>query len=192
MRSPEGTPFSVATGALWLDLVYTGGAGDRSRWEALHTPSDVAAWALSSGVVSDPSTVRIDEADLRATHRLRETLWDMANRLADGKLPTSDAVAHLNTVAQEADPVPQLVLRSGALELDRGRNADGAQVLSAIARDAIALLSGPHADRVKRCAATDCALLFVDTSRPGARRWCAMSRCGNRDKARTRRRFEKG
>lgn len=192
MRSSEGTPFSVATGALWLDLVYTGGAGDRSRWETLHTPSDLAAWAYARGVVSEQSGMRIDDADLAAAHRLRETLWDTANRLADGNMPTRDAVENLNTVAQEADPVPQLVLRSGALELDLGRNADGAQLLSAIARDAIALLSGPHADRVKRCAATDCALLFVDTSRPGARRWCAMSRCGNRDKARTRRRFEKG
>jgi predicted RNA-binding Zn ribbon-like protein len=40
------------------------------------------------------------------------------------------------------------------------------------------------ADRVRRCAGNDCLLTFVDTSRPGRRRWCSMERCGNRAKVR--------
>jgi predicted RNA-binding Zn ribbon-like protein len=53
-------------------------------------------------------------------------------------------------------------------------------VLAAIARDAVDLLAGPLAARIRECAADDCALLFVDASRPGRRRWCATTACGNR------------
>jgi predicted RNA-binding Zn ribbon-like protein len=38
-------------------------------------------------------------------------------------------------------------------------------------------------DRVRGCANPDCVLWFLDTTRPGTRRWCSMAGCGNRDKA---------
>ncbi|HEX5298686.1 MAG TPA: CGNR zinc finger domain-containing protein [Streptosporangiaceae bacterium] len=58
------------------------------------------------------------------------------------------------------------------------------QALSTLAREMIELLSGPFSGRIRECASGDCPLVFVDTSRPGARRWCAMERCGNRHKLR--------
>ena len=39
------------------------------------------------------------------------------------------------------------------------------------------------ADRVRRCAASDCVLVFLDVSRNGGRRWCSMATCGSRSKA---------
>src|SRR5258708_7059779 len=39
-------------------------------------------------------------------------------------------------------------------------------------------------DRVRRCANPECGWLFLDDSRAGKRRWCSMSACGNRAKAR--------
>jgi predicted RNA-binding Zn ribbon-like protein len=59
--------------------------------------------------------------------------------------------------------------------------------LSALARDAIDLLTGPLGHRIRVCAAEGCELLFVDASRPGTRRWCSMQRCGNLTKVRTHR-----
>ncbi|MGC4762555.1 CGNR zinc finger domain-containing protein [Micromonospora sp. DT46] len=47
------------------------------------------------------------------------------------------------------------------------------------------LFTGPYRDRIRECATHDCYLVFVDTSRPGRRRWCAMERCGNRHKVRS-------
>ncbi len=38
-------------------------------------------------------------------------------------------------------------------------------------------------DRIRGCANPDCLLWFLDTTRPGTRRWCSMAACGNRDKA---------
>jgi predicted RNA-binding Zn ribbon-like protein len=34
------------------------------------------------------------------------------------------------------------------------------------------------------CAAQDCSWVFLDTSKNKKRRWCDMSDCGNREKAR--------
>lgn len=59
-----------------------------------------------------------------------------------------------------------------------------AQGLATLAREAIELLSGPLSGRIRECASDDCPLVFVDVSRPGTRRWCAMERCGNRHKLR--------
>ncbi|WP_328594241.1 CGNR zinc finger domain-containing protein [Actinomadura macrotermitis] len=38
--------------------------------------------------------------------------------------------------------------------------------------------------RIRDCEAPDCILWFLDVSRNGRRRWCSMSGCGNRAKAR--------
>jgi predicted RNA-binding Zn ribbon-like protein len=42
-----------------------------------------------------------------------------------------------------------------------------------------------HADfrRVRACEGADCVLVFLDTTKANARRWCSMSLCGNRAKA---------
>ncbi|MFI7632863.1 CGNR zinc finger domain-containing protein [Nonomuraea sp. NPDC049400] len=37
---------------------------------------------------------------------------------------------------------------------------------------------------MRACGSGRCALRFVDRSQAGNRRWCSMSRCGNRTKAR--------
>src|SRR5690349_17566087 len=47
----------------------------------------------------------------------------------------------------------------------------------------LAELLQTHGERVRACANADCVLWFLDTSRPGTRRWCSMATCGNRDKA---------
>ncbi|MDD7942516.1 CGNR zinc finger domain-containing protein [Actinomycetospora lutea] len=45
------------------------------------------------------------------------------------------------------------------------------------------LLTGTMTDRLRRCANHDaCVLVFLDTSRNRARRWCSMEMCGNRSK----------
>jgi predicted RNA-binding Zn ribbon-like protein len=41
--------------------------------------------------------------------------------------------------------------------------------------------------RLRLCASPECRWAFRDTSKAGTRRWCSMSSCGNRHKARTRR-----
>jgi predicted RNA-binding Zn ribbon-like protein len=57
-----------------------------------------------------------------------------------------------------------------------------AQILSNVSRDAIELFGTGLRARLRECRNPNCGLLFVDLSRPGKRRWCAMRRCGNLNK----------
>ena len=57
-------------------------------------------------------------------------------------------------------------------------------VLWPIAQSAAELLTSERLSKVRECAAPTCAWLFVDDSRNHSRRWCDMSVCGNRQKAR--------
>jgi len=185
MTTRDGETFEVATGALCLDFVYTGGSGERSYWESLHEPTDLARWFQQSRlavIAPIPVGLTLSGDDLAAAHDLRETLWRVVNDLADVRALDPTDAATLNTWARMPD-LP-LIFNNGRAAW--AEPAAGSQLLSALARDAIALVTSRLRGRVRRCAAEDCALLFVDTSRPGARRWCAMTRCGNRTKARTR------
>ncbi|MDE2229671.1 MAG: CGNR zinc finger domain-containing protein [Alphaproteobacteria bacterium] len=44
-----------------------------------------------------------------------------------------------------------------------------------------------HADfrRIRACEAPNCALMFLDKTKAGVRRWCSMAACGNRAKVAT-------
>src|SRR4028119_193656 len=55
-RWPSGTPFD--SGALCLDLVYTGGPGDLAHWERLHTPEDLREWVHSGPPGPPPAAPR--------------------------------------------------------------------------------------------------------------------------------------
>lgn len=46
--------------------------------------------------------------------------------------------------------------------------------------------------RLRACANTECNLFLIDHSRPGTAKWCSMSTCGNRMKARTYARRTRG
>ncbi|GGQ04237.1 CGNR zinc finger domain-containing protein [Streptosporangium pseudovulgare] len=95
-----------------------------------------------------------------------------------------DALAVINGFAAAPPPVPVV---TPSFQRGWATPVTGAQFLSAVARDAVELFGGPMASRVRVCGGQRCLLIFLDTSRPGARRWCSMDRCGNRSKLRTRR-----
>jgi len=53
-----------------------------------------------------------------------------------------------------------------------------------IVRSAANLLTSEETSSIRECASETCSWLFVDRSRTRRRRWCDMSTCGNRAKAR--------
>jgi predicted RNA-binding Zn ribbon-like protein len=93
----------------------------------------------------------------------------------------------LNRWAAVPPPAPQL----GA-EGVTWSGAGASALLAAIARDGVELLGGPLASRIRQCEGEGCAMLFVDGSRSGERRWCSMARCGNRAKVAAFRRRQQG
>ncbi|MGW7366941.1 CGNR zinc finger domain-containing protein [Streptomyces sp. NPDC054841] len=183
LHTPEGRSYRFDPGALCLELLPTGGPGALARYEVLDEPEGLVRWAEASRLAPGlPLTVTAAEAaEARA---LRDALWRLTRARAHGRAADPADVVVLN----DAAAAPALVAR---LAPDATRawapGATGTQLVSTVARDAIDLFTGPYADRIRECGAHDCGLLFVDTSRPGRRRWCAMERCGNRHKVRTHR-----
>jgi predicted RNA-binding Zn ribbon-like protein len=157
---------------LCLDFVATVGERWRRSFERLLGPEDFARWVVESGMLDTPP--RVSERQLAAARGLREVI----NRLArPGVEPERGDREELNRWAARPALAPQLT-SDGAMIWVAERPVEA--MLATLARDAIDLLSGPLAGRIRECAAADCALLFVDTSRPGCRRWCSTEGCGNR------------
>ena len=179
LRWDSGAEFSFDAGALCLELLTTGGARDYGWYEALRSPDDLAAWLASCRLRID---VRVADDDVPAARQLRSAIWGAALAKVSGRPLPRPAVAMINELAAVTPPTPLLAGEHRRWAIA----ATGAQALSAIARDAIDLFGGPYAARVRECAAANCALVFVDLSRPGRRRWCSMERCGNRAKQRAR------
>ena len=181
--SGEGKPYRFDPGALCLELTTTGGPGFLARWEVLHEPSDLVTWAGLSRLPGGLD-LTVSAGELERARTLRDAVLLLAADCAHGRpLHTP----HLDVV-NAAAAAPPLVAR---IEADGTRSwapgATGTHLLATVARDAIDLFTGPCADRIRECGAHNCYLLFVDTSRPGRRRWCAMEHCGNREKVRAHR-----
>jgi predicted RNA-binding Zn ribbon-like protein len=187
-RTADGDAFRFRSGRLSLDLCSTLLWRYRAPVEQLRVPHDFARWLREAGVEPAPATVR--DRDLHRARELREAIYGLAHDLLAGRVLAEPHVATINALAAPPDPVPRLTAERA---IAYGAHEPAAAALSRIARDAIELLTGPSAARVRECAAPDCAFLFVDTSRAGGRRWCAMDRCGNREHVREhRRRHAKG
>ena len=116
-------------------------------------------------------------ADAPARRALRETREALRALLADRDSPT--ARHSVNAVLARGSQRPRLGPRGIDVEIDAAAAWRAPWVCAA----ALITLLETRADRIRRCANPDCVLWFLDTSRPGTRRWCSMAACGNRDKA---------
>ncbi|MEO3811932.1 ABATE domain-containing protein [Sphaerisporangium sp. B11E5] len=155
------------------------------REELLATPGDLAAWAVRAGLVTEP--VPAGPGDLAGLLRLRETIYRMVTARLRAEPWSEEDLDALHDAAA-APPVTLHLAPDGALR----RAGDWRAVASVLARDALDLLGGPDAARVRRCAAEGCTRLYVDHSRGHTRRWCDMAECGSKSKAASYRRRRAG
>lgn len=181
LHDPKGGSFWYDAGAACLDFAHTGGEGQYAVFESLNQPADLADW-LAQPPVAAVVTSPVTSGGLTAAKALRQAIWVAAHAQADRDPLPADAVSTINRAAAAAPLVPSLA--AGGTTVDWAPPVRVAQALSTLAREMIELLSGPLAERIRECASDNCPLVFVDLSRPGARRWCAMERCGNRHKLR--------
>ena len=185
-RTADGGAFRFRAGRLSLDLCSTLLWRYVSPVEQLREPGDLVRWLHEGGVRPVPAAAH--DHDLNAARALREAIYELVHDRIAGRALSAAAVATLNAMASPPDPVPA-VTAEGLVAWTA--DAPLAAALSRVARDAIELLTGTSSARVRECAAPDCAFLFIDTSRPGRRRWCAMNRCGNREHVREHRRRQR-
>jgi predicted RNA-binding Zn ribbon-like protein len=188
LHHPDGQVFTFEPGSLALAYAVTGPGtydGPLAHFQTLRRPSDLERWAAD--VVGTPG-LRATEGDLELAVRLQAAIWGAADALVDGR-PVAEADREvLNELATQPGLVPRLL--PGPTRTWVG--VQGVRsLMSSVAQDAIDVLGGPRAARLKRCEGSRCSLLFVDTSRSGRRRWCSMERCGNRSKVAAHRRRRK-
>lgn len=139
------------------------------------SPADLDRWLAASGLASNAP--KADENDLAAARALRESIYAIALQCINNEPPSAKARGLLNRMARAEAAAPEL-------------NADGVMrwkgppqtLLTVIAREAVGLFGSGVSERVRQCEATPCAMLFVDLSRSGDRRWCSMASCGNKAK----------
>jgi predicted RNA-binding Zn ribbon-like protein len=152
----------------------------------LRTTADVDAWLDAVGV--DRAGTHATEGELALTRALRDAVRRLAAYVTrDGRPGAAAAITdveaalgQVNSIAAEVPP-PCLALRDGRLEL---RAHDGSSPvttgLAHVAEQAIGLLGGEDAARLRACHAPGCVLYFVKAH--PRREWCSVA-CGNRVRA---------
>jgi predicted RNA-binding Zn ribbon-like protein len=182
LHHPDGQVFRFDPGSLAFAFSVTGHPFDSERFETLRKPRDLERWA--AGILNAVG-IRASAASVLEAKRLRVAIWNAADAVIDGRAVHAADRATLNGFAASPSLAPRL---------DPGGTRSWAPAIAAsalfstIARDAIEVATGQLASRIKRCEGVNCGIPFVDTSRPGNRRWCSMERCGNRAKAAAHRR----
>jgi predicted RNA-binding Zn ribbon-like protein len=160
-----------------LNLVATLGQRHSTPVERIPDPAALARWFVAAGLVSTAPPV--NEAHLVQARQLREAISSLVRLVMSDRPVRGEPLAIVNGHAARPDLPPQLGVEDGRSVVTTAAGADVPSALAAIARDAVRLLGGPQATRIKECEHPDCSLLFVDETQSGRRRWCSMGRCGN-------------
>ena len=190
LHHPDGQIFTFEPGSLAMAFAVTGPGtddGPLAHFQTFSRPPDIEDWASD---VAGVTGLKATRQDLEMAFRIQAAIWGVADAVIDHRrVPAPDREV-LNELAAEPCLVPRLLPGPTAAWVSTN-GVTG--LMSSIARDAIDVLGGPRAARLKRCEGSRCSLVFVDISRSGRRRWCSMDRCGNRAKvaAHRRRREEK-
>jgi len=186
--------FELLGGAVCLDFVNT--LDDRFSSEGkelLKSYIDLARFGEDTGIIDDFDGDRLlawsmqhpEEAQraLAAAIQLREALSEIFYAVARKKPVPSAALIIFNRHLRESMQHLQLVPGKArfAWNFDIPQHELVAP-LWAIARDAAELLSSDHLEFVRACASKTCEWLFLDESKNHRRRWCDMTKCGNRAK----------
>lgn len=175
---PSDWNFRFRSGRLCLDFIATVGDRDHLSFDRWRDETDFGRWCVAAGLL--PDAIAVSSAELDASRRLREALYRLALAALGQGAPVAADLDLLNRWARQSPLVPQLASLGSARIWQTDTPYDA--VLASVARDAIDLLSGNMTKRLRKCADDHCSVLFVDISRPGKRRWCAMNGCGNKVK----------
>ncbi|HVD30861.1 MAG TPA: ABATE domain-containing protein [Methylomirabilota bacterium] len=187
----------LAGGALALDFANTvGGTHVSPTHDHLRSYGDIASFAVLAGALSPSVAKRLAERAERDPRRaaavyelgiaLRESIWAVFSALASGDSPRDPDLALIGDAAAAGAARSRLVYDRDGVGWSLPSDAEDLErPLWDIARSAADILtSDEKRDRVKECASTTCEWVFLDRSRNHSRRWCDMSDCGNRAKAR--------
>ena len=179
----QSTKFPLLSGNLSIDLVNTEVVRRGQRHDLLPFEADIWDWLNIVG----PHIPFWDEKMLEMKnqlpaikeklHSMRTVLRKQFEAIADQHIVTDDFIAYLEGFIERA-PITYKLRDNKLIPLPLGPIAD--MIMTLIALNALTLIAEQKLPLLKRCANTDCVLLFMDES--GRRKWCSMKICGNRKK----------
>ncbi len=191
-RSPR---FDLIAGNVCLDFVNTLDDRYTKPKESVETYVDLVRFGEDTGVLDSRQVDRLYERGEADPERAQEVLsWGRELRQAIHdvfwaiihKRPVPPApLARLNADAQSAAGHMRLVPVKGGFEWRFDDLGLLDSVLWPIARAAAELLASDQVPYVRACFSKTCQWFFLDTSKNHHRRWCDMTRCGNRAKVRS-------
>ena len=162
--------------------------------EMLKSYVDLARFGEDTGILTDQQVDRFfpwsiqykEEAEevLKSAIELREAISAVFYSIVQRKPVPAAPLDILNVRVQEAARHLKLVPGKERFKwkFDSGINDPYAPIWP-IARDAAELLASDRLEFVRACASKTCEWLFLDESKNHRRRWCDMTKCGNRAKA---------
>ncbi|MCU0305056.1 MAG: ABATE domain-containing protein [Thermoanaerobaculales bacterium] len=187
--------FSFSAGPLCLDFANTCGDRPRCAEDLLQGPGDLIAWGAAAGLLGDDEAGRLRRqaaadpgwgaAIAGSAIRLREAVFGVCAAIAADRHPSPEDLEVVNATLRAALPNLALAPAEGGCcwrwsevssPIDR--------ILWPVVRSLADLVTSEDATRIRECASGTCSWLFLDTSRNRSRKWCSMSSCGNRAKAR--------
>jgi predicted RNA-binding Zn ribbon-like protein len=145
---------------------------------------DLTVASAQLGEVVEQSVAAGDLADLR---RLQQASADAAEAILAGQ--TLDP-SELNALAANSYARSELFVTDGVPRRDLIWT--DTSLAAALARRVIDELGALEPDRLRRCARSECDLLFYDTTRSRTRRWHAEDPCGWRERQRHHRQTTDG
>ncbi|WP_274911361.1 CGNR zinc finger domain-containing protein [Streptomyces sp. WZ-12] len=182
--------FPFHSGRPCLDFAGTMGRRGHHDIERIATGDHVKRWGVEAGLLPpDGAPVPVTEHTARQARALRESIYRAVRAKMAGTAPHPEDTATVNRWARRA-PLP-LALSADGRGLDWAGTESVLGMLASLARDAVELLTGVDALRLRECAGPTCTVIFLDQSRTNNRRWCSMDLCGNRDKKASFRRKER-
>lgn len=178
--------FQLVAGHPAVDLVNTLDWRFRAEGpeELLKSYDDLLRFCQESGVLTTKRARRAaDPRVLKRCIELREAIAGILYARLEGRDPSTRALKTLERYVKAASTEQQLSWKHGRLEWDWNER-DAELPLWALSMNASDLLLSDAVERVRACDNPKCRWLFLDTSKNHTRRWCDMSICGNRMKAR--------
>lgn len=166
--------------------------------ERLPTLDSALDWFVSRGVIhlEGADRVRSQAAadplyaahDLSRIHRVRSALRETTQAIVEHRTPNQASLRIVNRALHARQVIELVPSLDGSVAVDHRHVGDPVDdALARLADPLVTELVAGHPERIKICASDRCDWIFYDDSRTSRRRWCDMSTCGNRAKARRHR-----
>lgn len=159
----------------------SGRQDDPEEADLLSTPERATQWMIQRGLVA--SDIELYEYCNNLLKEFRRSVREVLGAATTGTSPNAQSIAAINQTMVQIPSVKLLAWDASGGFHGRQKYAETQAVehaLSAIAADAVDLLTGDDAATLSQCAAPSCGRFMLRTH--ARRQWCS-TRCGDRVRA---------